>query len=307
MKNIVHIGYHKTASTWFQKVFYPSVSNLCYVDRKKVLQAFYSDTAFTFDVDKARSLLCGSNINNKSLILCEESLSGSPHNGGLNGLLSKEIACRIKQVMPDSRIVVFVRNQIDMIASAYRQYVKEGGTFSVDAYLHPYEFYKGFMPEKFPCFTFEHFRYVDLIKFYIDLFGRENVHVFLYEDLRKDNELFIEKFIEELRLDIAKTHKQVQKQKPNPSYSDLQLAVGRFLNLFTYKDTPYKRYLFRIEKTYPKLLGLQKRIGRIPFINHFSSSAQLLGEKNLHFIKQYYEKSNLEIKNITGISLDNNP
>ena len=33
---IVHIGYHKTATTWFQKHFYPCVRNARFVARERV-------------------------------------------------------------------------------------------------------------------------------------------------------------------------------------------------------------------------------------------------------------------------------
>ena len=43
--DIVHIGYHKTASTWFQKRFYPCVRSHRYVERRRIQEAFLHDTA----------------------------------------------------------------------------------------------------------------------------------------------------------------------------------------------------------------------------------------------------------------------
>ena len=41
MKNIFHIGYHKTASTWFQQRFYPFVENLSNVSRDDIKSFCY--------------------------------------------------------------------------------------------------------------------------------------------------------------------------------------------------------------------------------------------------------------------------
>lgn len=66
---------------------------------------------------------------------------------------------RLKTVLPNARIVIFIRNQTEMIASVYKQYVKEGGTHSPRRFLHP-ELYLseyGFHPAHVPSFSFDHF------------------------------------------------------------------------------------------------------------------------------------------------------
>ena len=91
---IVHIGYHKTATTWFQKNFYPLVRNARFVARDRVRAAFLEIGAFHFDAEAARAAL-GVEAG-ESVILCEEGLSGYLHNGGLGGHLSRSVAERIE-------------------------------------------------------------------------------------------------------------------------------------------------------------------------------------------------------------------
>jgi hypothetical protein len=55
--HVIHIGYHKTASTWFQKRFYPQVRSYLYVARRRVQEACLHDTAFHFDPARARLVL----------------------------------------------------------------------------------------------------------------------------------------------------------------------------------------------------------------------------------------------------------
>jgi hypothetical protein len=105
----------------------------------------------------------------------------------LLGFLSKEMAHRIQAVFPDARVVIFVRSQPEMIAACYQQYVRGGGTYPVRRYLWPLDHLRGAaaQPYKIPRFSFDHFDYERLVAHYIELFGRERVHVFAYEEVQR--------------------------------------------------------------------------------------------------------------------------
>lgn len=120
---IVHIGYHKTGSSWFQKSFYPFARNAQYIDRRRVKDAFLNTTAFSFEPDRAKGVL---RVNGRP-ILCDEDLVGPLENNGLLEALSKDMAYRIRSILPDAQIVIFIRNQLDMIRATYIQYVRGGG------------------------------------------------------------------------------------------------------------------------------------------------------------------------------------
>ncbi|MEA3064356.1 MAG: hypothetical protein QOJ27_795 [Sphingomonadales bacterium] len=124
IRPVVHIGYHKTATKWFQKQFYPRVENAELVPRETVREAFLEPTALHFDPDRARAMLNGAG---PGPILCEEGLSGYLHNGGLAGCLSKDVAYRIRGVFPEARIVIFIKSQPAVVAGSYEQYVRGGG------------------------------------------------------------------------------------------------------------------------------------------------------------------------------------
>ncbi len=70
---LVHIGYHKTATNWFQRSYYPAVTNRTYVHRKRVRAAFLDVHALEFSPDQAIAALEVGHTN--GLILCEEELS----------------------------------------------------------------------------------------------------------------------------------------------------------------------------------------------------------------------------------------
>ena len=82
MQNIFHIGYHKTATTWFQNNFYPLVKNICFIERQKIRSYFYENGHVLFP-------------NVHTNVFCDEELSGNIHNGGLSGFLSRDVAFQI--------------------------------------------------------------------------------------------------------------------------------------------------------------------------------------------------------------------
>ena len=182
--DIVHLGYHKTATTWLQKALFPQATSHDFVPRVTVQQALLAAPGMHFDPGEARRLL-GLEGRNRPLLLSEENLSGYLHNGGLHGFLAPEVARRIKAVLPDAHILVFIRNQFDICRASYAQYVSGGGTWSARRYFDSASKVHGALtrPWKAPAFEFEHFEFDRLIAHYDALFGRERVHVYPYESL----------------------------------------------------------------------------------------------------------------------------
>ena len=183
MKNIFHIGYHKTATTWFQKEFYPK-TNRKFVLRKDIQAFFYDRKKINFPASNS--------------VFCDEELSGNIHNGGLSSFLSESVANKIATIK-DSEVILFIRNQKDIIASSYLQYIKEGGTYSLNRYLYHKEFPRN---NRASLFSFKHFDYYDKIKMYENLLGKENVYVYIYEEFLENPKSFIAKFIENHNFEV---------------------------------------------------------------------------------------------------------
>jgi hypothetical protein len=244
---IVHIGYHKTGTTWFQQRFYPRVVGRYYIGRRLVRQAFLAPHALHFDGAAARQALGG---GLGGIIICEENLSGGLHHGGLAGCQSKDVAERIRAALPDAQIVIFVRRQIDAVASAYVQYVKGGGTFGVERYLFGRDYYGPNAPEhdEVPRFRFEHFAYDRLISHYDGLFGRASVHVYRYEDFRADPRSFIQAFMVEHGLSAPLD--DMDFGTANNGLSGPLLATARLANRFTRRAVADKSCLVHLPGWY---------------------------------------------------------
>jgi hypothetical protein len=287
---IVHIGYHKTASTWFQRSVYPLVRNFAYVPRERVKRAFFTASAFHFDPSWTREQL--QLRPDAPPILCEEELSGYLHTGGLQGYLSKEMAHRIQRVFPDARIVIFVRSQPEMIAACYQQYLRGGGTYRPRRYLWPADALSGAAaaPYKIPRFSFDHFEYDLLAAHYVSLFGRERVHVFAYEELARDTGTFLDRFSRELSLELDCAAVPMERQ--NVSYSLAVAHIARALNRFTARTVNDKRYWFNVPGWYKRRRRLVEFANRSGLFGRRAPAEALLGEHVLAWIRQRYWESN---------------
>jgi hypothetical protein len=255
MGPIVHIGYHKTGTTWFQDSFYPAVRNRRYIPRATVRRAFLNAGALHFDPAQARARLGEAP---DSMILCEENLSGGLHNGGLAGALSKDVADRILRTLPNAQIVIFVRDPLSAIISAWLQYVKGGGTFSLKRYMFGRDRLSPVAPERdeAPGFCLDHFDTIRLINHYDSLFGPKQVHVFRYEDFRADPRGFAAAYAARFGLDVDLAH--IDWGRRNPSLSRPLLWLARGLNLFTRRAVADKSWLVHI----PGWYGLSRRLLR---------------------------------------------
>jgi hypothetical protein len=179
---LIHIGYHKTASTWLQRHLFRKHPAFAWLAFDKAL---YQTHPFQFDAeamsrDYARRL--EETPPDTVPVLSNERLSGHPHSGGHD---SKEIADRLHAVFPDARILIVVREQKAAILSSYFQFIKKGGLCSLSRYIDPKR------DGHVQLFDPDHFRYDGLIGYYIKHFGRDRVCVLPYEMLRDEPQRFI--------------------------------------------------------------------------------------------------------------------
>ena len=278
MKNIFHIGYHKTATTWFQKEFYPK-TNRKSVLRKDIQSYFYDSKKI--------------NIPKSNSIFCDEELSGNIHNGGLASFLSESVAIKISSLI-DSEVIIFIRNQKDIISSSYLQYVKEGGTYSLNRYLYHREFPRN---NRASLFSFQHFNYYDKIKMYERLLGKENIHVYVYEDFLQNPEIFIKRFIKNHNFEVD--FNSLDFKKNNRSYSYISLFLARIFNIFTRRNVLYKYYLFHIPFLYKYARNIFSRISIFPI-----KSKRLLGKKNINVIRDKFKITNNKLNKEYQLNLD---
>ncbi|MDY6855212.1 MAG: hypothetical protein SWO11_11000 [Thermodesulfobacteriota bacterium] len=303
MNTLIHIGYHKTGTTFFQDIVFKKHPNVRLIDRSEVQRVFLKVGSFSFNPDAAIRWFSGQKNNVYSekdwLVISDEELSGNIHTGGNGGYLAKEMAGRLFSVLPDAQISIHIRNQYEMIESVYRQYIKKGGTFNIKKYLFDND---GFN-HRFPQFSFEHFEYEKLIKYYISLFGKDNIHIFIYEEMRKNIDTFLEKYYLELQMPVVKDIIQIDKKRVNERLSLVSIFFARFTNRFYGKDPINRRVIFHIPLFNKLCRSVYKGIDRMPLIKHLDRKGSLLNGEIREYIKEHYAKSNEDLSDILGIDL----
>jgi len=196
---LIHIGYHKTGTTWLQKTLF-SVNSEAFIPLAPNGKPKYFGNYFFSDpeghllspfqsnkqviLEEVETTLRGLDLQGKIPVISNERLSGNPHSGSFD---SKIIADRIKKCFPNAKIFCVIREQKDMILSTYFQYLKIGGTDSLKAYLtRKYD-------ERRPGFSFESLKYENLISYYHQLFSPEDVLVLPYEMLNRKPVDFVQR------------------------------------------------------------------------------------------------------------------
>ncbi|HBF88799.1 MAG TPA: hypothetical protein DDX39_09170 [Bacteroidales bacterium] len=288
MKPLVHIGYPKTATTWFRTRFYPMVRDAFFVDRKTINPIIVKTDLANFN----KSIIIEKLQIPKSnqLILCSETLMGHISDGSTNWKYSKENAIKLKELFPDSNIVIFIRNQQELITSAYIQYIKNGGNYSINKYLYSNE----------NLFRFDHLEFDKKLAHYIQIFGRENIHIYVYEDFIKDRKAFLEKYIAKFQLEI--NFKNLNLVQVNSRIKSNFIPLKRFANCFIKKNSiKFKHRLFYIPLVNRMVDFYIKQTSNTFLAGEIATSEKILGAKNIAYIKNYYAQSNLNLIKIIDV------
>ncbi len=193
---LIHIGYTKTGTKWLQGYVFdaPALGFYQPVERGEEVASFIvAPNALDFDEDRARSVF-GEILERQDSrpgvpVISAERLAGHPDSGGFD---SQQIADRVAAVFPDSRVLIVVREQVDMLLSTYQLYVRSGGPLTLYEYANPPEMGRN----RLPVFDFRHLEYDRLVRYYYDLFGRENVLVKPYEALVTDPPGYVRDIVE---------------------------------------------------------------------------------------------------------------
>ena len=198
---LIHIGYHKTGSTWLQQelfvrghsVFEPfSFTDLGHSTLAKhfilgpegYLLSPFDDNCIEINkqIELIKRKFPDVSHVSKIPVLSSERLSGNPNCSGFD---SKSIAKRLRKIFSSAKILIVIREQTSFLLSNYFQYLSDGGIHGLKKYLSIH--YDG----RRPYFSPNYIDYLPLIKYYSHLFGKENVTVLPFEMFRDEPDKFI--------------------------------------------------------------------------------------------------------------------
>lgn len=282
---ILHIGYSKTGTTWFQEKFYPKVKDIEFYGikrRREVLKLKWREVKNT---EKIQNLF---KINSKGLVICDESMVG-------RGRFIEYNAEILKKSFYPAQIIIFIRNQLDQYISTYSQYIKSGGTARFEDYLF----------QGSDLILGQRHLYDKVIGLYKKHFGPMNVYVYLYEDFNLNFNSFITTFCNKHRFDIDLNYSN--QLKVNPRLSKNLLKLKRISNKFT-NQRPYELNLLSDKKCAVNIpywhqissIGFEKLNKYLPFSETICME-DLIGAKRTQVVKDYFSESNQRLIDDHGL------
>jgi hypothetical protein len=236
-KIIIHIGYHKTGTSFLNRKFFPNHPKIHhlgkpYRDHKiaEIFERIIGVKEYDFEQCKALYDKYISPIREGKIVSITD---GRIINHIVDGNL-KNIPSRLLSVTNDASVIIVVRRQYDFLKSLYVQNLsaKNEKFFFNEWFDHNWE--DGM------CLK-DQINYFDKIQAYIDIFGKENVKVFIYEGLLEDANRFTQDLCDFIGLDHTDfKEKNINNERVNQRITTLH----RFIVMH-----PLLRYIVTIIKS----------------------------------------------------------
>lgn len=194
---IIHIGMPRTATTFFQQSVFPKLTDYDYfgIETTHFNDVFnqlqFADDSF-YDKELVKAFT--KDWSTKNVILSNEGFIGQSY--PFNYINRSIIANRLSEIFPDAKILLVLRNQIDLIASLYSISLLWRETKAIDDYIWTPHKYNNAVsgPENLLFNTYDDYEningydYLTLINLYKQKFP--HVEVLLFEDFIHQPELF---------------------------------------------------------------------------------------------------------------------
>ena len=235
MKNknmLIHVGHSRALATWLQyRLFNCEKAGFGCVNRVsgniKLINKISEQFPLKFDHLKLRKELDKEYIKivKKNLVpvISEEILVGYPYFGARNIVTNAE---NIHKLYPNGKILLIIRNQIDLIVSHYIKYVFGGGIRSLKSFINDSR--RGY----FFAFDKDSLDYYDQYKLYIDIFGKKNLLILPYEEFCSDPKKFLKKLYKFCQL--PEYYDLDFKERLNLNSTPVTIFYKKFINIITY-------------------------------------------------------------------------
>ena len=130
-----------------------------------------------------------------------------------NGLAN---VARVQEMVGSVTVILILRNQVSLLNSAYRTYVKAGGTWTYGRYTDE-------------IIARGKYDFAVLAERYFEVFNKENVHILFYEDMLADPNIFMANLLSIIGVRDFKDH---DNEAVNPGPTKYFNACVRWLNIF---------------------------------------------------------------------------
>jgi len=181
---LIHVGPHKTGSSWLQNRFFPHVPGIVYEGRARDSHAAFLVPDFgDFSPEAVREIYLGAleraQAEDKPLVISDEALGGRPFHQKFFRAIA---AYRLRAAFPQARILVVARAQEAVIQSMYGEYLRYGYASSLEGFLAQ----QTGNPAIAPLLDLDYYDWDRVQDFYEEIFGAAQVRVVPMELMLSD-------------------------------------------------------------------------------------------------------------------------
>jgi len=222
---LIHAGYPRCASSFLQDKVFNNFKDIYYVNRNKefrtLIKQFNYRAEFGENIREKYFNLFFPGLKNKAIV-SDEQFIGSIFSGCSNASM---ILDKINSLGCEIKVIFIVRKQIEILDSLYRQYIKMGGTYTIEKFFDDKIFKSHFV-------SLDCFKYNTVISKFVEKFGQHNLIVLNYQELVDDFPNFINKISKFYKENNIKLDKIPYNKKVNQSLNNRSLRILRVLNKF---------------------------------------------------------------------------
>lgn len=235
-RTVIHIGANKAASTTLQRCLFAKSKDLVYLGEdcdgyenyRDTLNSLISDDDIHFSYESARELFKNfvSSCGEKTALYSNEDI--------MTSRVPTQCAHRLKEFLPDAKIMVIIRNQLTAIPSMYANH----GAYLKMVPRRYWRRYVSFDDWMNYCTTFIKYSALDsyfyhrILDVYASLFGKKRVHVLFYEDFVNKEEGFINDLSGILRIEAREASKLLRGKRERRRNTSRELRYHQFRSLF---------------------------------------------------------------------------
>ena len=225
----IHLGMHKTGSSFLQSHFFSMYKNESgYFSLRDYAREFlhyilYCGESF-WCVERARELFESSlkraRFVGDKLTIVEEMLCGDPY---MNAFNRRQVFERLNLVFPLAKYVLVLREQEGMTQTLYLQYIKLGGSCS----------WKDFLTSKQPPLLFSWGEYLNYAPYVSDIYnavGRDRFLCMPYEMMLEDRSAFLCRLASFIGFELGQAQSIRTSKRVNPSLSPRPAIVLSVMN-----------------------------------------------------------------------------
>jgi len=296
----IHVGLPKAASTTIQFGFLSKLENIDYYGirpdldqetsaRRQILACILNleEAEYRRQEDEVRAFF-ESRINGKKPVVISDEDFSRGHVSSANLCRTDRYLCarRLQRLFPNAKIVIMVRNQLKLLPSLYSQWMKNYhvGRVSIDKWidiqLGKHRSYSGSIMGMA--------NYDLLYKMYCEIFGDDQVTVFLFEQFCQDTSRGLEALAEVIGIPCENPERFLaESDQLNSRISSGELAIrkSKLGGIIPAIPTPLRKMGKRV------IASMTRNVG-----------GEISGEQKIQ-VARVYAESNRAFQEATGLNL----